>query len=200
MNTPPSPQKILFDIATTDAHFEQIIKLQKENLRNALTKTEQDTEGFVYTEHTIGLVKKMATLLPQVIALVDNRVVGYNLALSPAMKDEVTMLVPMFNEFENCTYRGKPLTTYQLMVGGQVCVDKPFRGQGMVSKLYRETIRRLPAGYELCATEISPANVRSLIAHQKMGFEIIASYHDGAELWDIVVWDIKKLQVDFRSK
>ena len=36
----------------------------------------------------------------------------------------------MFTEFERCEYKGKPLSKYRFVVGGQVCVDKEFRGHG----------------------------------------------------------------------
>jgi GNAT superfamily N-acetyltransferase len=184
--------EIVFDVASTEQHLEQILRLQRQNLFSTLSAEQQAQQGFVYAEHTLTLLKMMAAHLPQVIAVSDGKVIGYSLAMPLAMKDEMPSLVPMFAEFERCQYRGRPLMSYKFMVGGQVCVDKDFRGQGLLSRLYHETRNRLPPGYQLCVTEVSARNSRALQAHQKMGFEVVSTYHDGKELWKVVVWDLER--------
>jgi len=182
---------IVFDVASTEEQFNQILQLQQENLVNLISVEQQAQHGFVFAEHTLPLLKRMATFLPQVIALSDNKVIGYNLALHVSMKHEVPKLIPMFHEFEQSNYKDRPLVTYKFVVGGQVCVDEKFRGQGLMSKLYHETRNRLPSGYELCVTEVSARNTISLKAHEKMGFEVVNTYHDGKELWRVVVWNLE---------
>jgi GNAT superfamily N-acetyltransferase len=181
---------IVFEVASTDQHFEQILQLQRQNLLSAVSEEQQARQGFVFAEHTMPLLKRMAAELPQVIAVSDGRVIGYNLAMPVSMKNDMPSLVPMFAEFERCEYRGSPLPAYNFMVGGQVCVDRDFRGQGLLRRLYHETRDRLPAGYQLCVTEVSARNSRALKAHQEMGFEVVSTYHDGKELWKVVVWDL----------
>jgi GNAT superfamily N-acetyltransferase len=181
---------INFDVATTEQQFNQILQLQQQNLVNVISEEQQAKHGFVFAEHTLPLLKRMATFLPQVIALSDDRVIGYNLALHVTMKNEIPKLIPMFHEFEQSKYKGRLLETYKFMVGGQVCVDKDFRGQGLMSKLYHETKLRVPSGYEICVTEVSARNIISLRAHEKMGFEVVNTYHDGKEVWRVVVWNL----------
>ena len=137
------------------------------------------------------LLQMMAAHLPQVVAISHSKVIGYNLAMPVAMKEVMPSLIPMFTEFERSTYKGRPLATYQFMVGGQVCVEKDCRGQGLLRRLYHETRNRLPAGYQLCVTEVAARNSISLKAHQKMRFEVVSTYHDGQELWNVVVWDLE---------
>lgn len=182
---------IVFEIASSEQHFEQILQVQKQNLFSTISEEQQAQQGFVFAEHTIPLLKMMAAHLPQVIAVNNGTVVGYNLAMPVSMKNELPSLVPMFTEFERSQYRGWPLTTYRFMVGGQVCVDKDFRGQGLLRRLYHETRNRLPPGYQLCVTEVAARNSVSLKAHQKMGFEVVSTYHDGKELWKVMVWNLE---------
>src|SRR5262252_863704 len=111
---------IVFDVASTEEQFNQILQLQQENLVNLISVEQQAQHGFVFAEHTLPLLKRMATFLPQVIALSDNKVIGYNLALHVSMKHEVPKLIPMFHEFEQSNYKDKPLAAYKFMVGGQV--------------------------------------------------------------------------------
>jgi hypothetical protein len=185
--------EIVFEVASIEQHFEQILQLQKQNLFSAISEEQQARQGFVFAQHTLPLLKMMAAHLPQVIAVSNGKVVGYNLAMPVSMKNEMPSLVPMFKEFERSQYKGRLLTSYHFMVGGQVCVAKDFRGQGLLRRLYHETRNRLPHGYQLCVTEVAARNVVSLKAHQKMGFEVVSTYHDGKELWKVMVWDLENV-------
>src|SRR5215471_19865554 len=104
---------IVFDVAGTEQQFNQILRLQQENLVNLISEEQQTRHGFVFAEHTLPLLKKMATFLPQVVALSDNKVIGYNLALHVSMKHEIPKLIPMFYEFEQSKYKDKPLAAYK---------------------------------------------------------------------------------------
>lgn len=181
--------EIVFETAVTDLHFEQILDLQQQNLYTSLSPEQQVQQGFVFSEHSLERLKTMAAEIPQVIALYNGKVVGYNLAMTRGMKNILPSLVPMFDEFEKTVFKGKLLGEYEYMVGGQVCVAADFRGRGLLGKLYNETRRRIPESYQLCVTEISERNVNSLKTHQKMGFQIAGSYHDGQEPWNVVVWE-----------
>ncbi len=193
MRTNISVMDIIFEAATTDEHFEQILALQKKNHYSLISEAQQQQQGFVFAEHTSAILKSMATELPQVIALYNHKVVGYNLAMIAAMQDKIPSLMTMFQQFQKCAYQDKLLSSYKYIVGGQVCVDAQFRGLGLLSKLYHETIKRVPSSYDLCITEISTRNVISLNAHLKMGFVILNTYADEKEQWNIVGWDLKKL-------
>ncbi|QNK61593.1 GNAT family N-acetyltransferase [Pedobacter sp. PAMC26386] len=185
-------EPVVLEIATTAQHFSEILALQKENLYSEISVEQQQQQGFVFAEHNLELLEKMADHLPQVIAISDHKVIGYNLAMAVSLRNELQSLVPMFDEFERCSYHNRKLTSYDYMVGGQVCVHQGFRGQGLLRQLYHETRNRIYESYELCVTEISARNVNSLKVHQKMGFEIIGTYRDEKELWHVVAWDLKK--------
>lgn len=182
---------IQFNLANCETHFEQIIALQHHNLRQHLSPEQQATEGFVYAEHTVELLKQMAEQLPQIIALDEEKVIGYNLSMTATMADVLPSLTPMFEQFKQSTYLEKPLTEIPFIVGGQVCVDKAYRGQGLLKKLYHATKQSISPLYQLCVTEIARENTLSLKVHQNMGFQVIRSYTDGSTLWDIVAWSLK---------
>ncbi len=184
--------EITFETASTGEQLEQILALQRANLFSGLSEEKQAKEGFVFAEHTLALLKRFAEELPQVIAVSEGRVVGYNLGMPVSMRESMPSLVPMFEEFERCEYRGRPLADYRYMVGGQVCVASDFRGHNLLSRLYHETRDRLPPGYQLCVTEVAARNSRGLHAHQKMGFEVVSTYRDEKELWKVVVWDLER--------
>jgi hypothetical protein len=176
--------------ATTDEQLRQILALQARYHVRATSPELQASEGFVYAEHTLPILRRMAAASPQAIALSEDRVVGYCLSLPASMHTEVTALAHMFEQLDRCLYRGKPLLAYRLLVGGQVCVDREHRGQRLLQRLYERLGVSLAPTYDLCVTEIASRNVVSLRAHEKMGFEAVHSYEDGHERWIIVAWDL----------
>ena len=183
---------ITLTTASTDHHLEQILALQRRYHLNSVPAAVQAAEGFVFAEHTLALLQRMAAQSPQAIALVDGRVVGYCLSLHASLKAEVPSLVPMFEQFDECVYRGKPLSSYRFIVGGQVCVDRDHRGQGLLARLYQQLRESTGSAYELCVTEVATRNRVSLRAHERMGFEVLSSYHDSGEEWAIVAWDLSR--------
>ncbi len=183
---------ITLDVASTDRHFEQILDLQRRNHVQSLPPEIQDREGFVFAQHSVPLLRRMAAEIPQAIALNDDIVVGYCLAMPVLLRDEVPVLTPMFDHFSGCDFRGRPLSEIRFFVGGQVCVDRDYRGQGLLARLYEHVRVSAPTGYELRVTEISVRNQVSVRAHARMGFETISSYSDDREDWVVVAWPLNE--------
>lgn len=182
---------ITIDVASSARHLEQILDLQRRYHASALSREAQEREGFVFVEHSVPLLRRMSTELPQAIAVAcDDDVVGYCLSLSLALRGELPSLAPMFDQFGRCAYRGRPLSSLRFFVGGQVCVDRAYRGRGLLARLYEQVRQSAPRAYELCVTEIAVRNQVSVRAHERMGFETIATYSDGSEAWAIVAWDL----------
>ncbi len=177
---------IELSVASSDDHVDQILALQRRFHHTALAPEAQASEGFVYARHTPALLRAMAAELPQAIALDGARVVGYSLAMPPALRDAIPSLVPMFEQFDRLAFRGRRLSDWRYFVGGQVCVDAPWRGQGLIGRLYRHSCRSAPPGHELCVTEIATRNAVSVRAHLRIGFEAVGEYRDANEAWVVV--------------
>ena len=181
---------ITLDVATSDRHFEQILDLQRRYHVRSLSPEVQDQEGFVFAQHSLPVLRRMAAELPQAIALEDDTVVGYCLSLALSLRAEVPSLSPMFEHFRRCAFHGRPLPAIRFFVGGQVCVDRAHRGRGLLARLYERVRVSAPPAYELCVTEIAVRNGISVRAHARMGFETISKYSDGGEEWLIVAWPL----------
>jgi hypothetical protein len=179
-------------VASSDQHLQQILALQQRNLFRTLAPEQQAVEGFVFAEHTLPILRRMAAQSPQAIAVADGRVVGYCLSMTLSMQDALPSLRPMFEQFGRCRWRDRPLGDHRFIVGGQVCVDRDFRGQGLLARLYDQVRISLPDPCDLCVTEVATRNVVSLRAHLKMGFETISTYSDGREEWAIAAWDLAR--------
>jgi GNAT superfamily N-acetyltransferase len=181
---------ITLAVASSDRHFEQILDLQRRNHIHALSLEVQDREGFVFAQHSVPLLRRMAAELPQAIALDGDVVAGYCLSLAASLRAELPVLSPMFEHFDRCAYRGRPLSAHKFLVGGQVCVDRAYRGRGLLARLYEHVRQSAPQDYELCVTEISVRNQVSTRAHLRMGFEPISTYSDEGEEWVVAAWPL----------
>ena len=73
---------------------------------------------------------------------------------------------------------------------GQVCVDKAWRGQGILDHCYATYREQYRNKYDFAITEIAGGNLRSLKAHRRIGFKEINKYvsPDKTE-WIVVLWD-----------
>ena len=72
---------------------------------------------------------------------------------------------------------------------GQVCVDKAYRGKGVFDMLYQHHKQVLKDRFDFVVTEISTNNLRSVRAHEKVGFKNIHTYKDAVDEWSVVLWD-----------
>lgn len=160
-----------------------ILRLQRENLPEALSPEEKAQQGFVSVRHTLELLQQMHALAPSLVAVSDGELAGYALTMPVECRRLVPMLDPMFASFE------RALAGKRFYVMGQVCVAKPFRGQGVFDALYRGHAREYGAKYDCIATEIALGNTRSIRAHQRIGFVEVARQRDFAGEWSLVAWD-----------
>jgi GNAT superfamily N-acetyltransferase len=130
---------------------------------------------------------------PGIIAKENNEVVAYVLAMTPSFRTGFPVLEPLFKLFEKIPYEGKPVSAYHYLVVGQACIDKKYRGKGILKKLYAAYTSRFRGKYDFAITEIATKNLRSMNAHQRIGFKPVHEYTgpDGVQ-WTIVILDWKK--------
>ena len=184
---------IVYTTSQDDNDLTGILSLQRANLARNLEKEEIESQGFVTVLHRLVDLQKMNSIEQHIIAKDNDTVIAYLLAMTEESKLDIPVLVPMFDLFESIRYKNKLLSQYHYMVVGQVCVDKKYRGQGVLDKCYDLYVRTFRKRYDFAVTEIATSNQRSLNAHKRIGFKIIHEYvaPDG-ERWAIVVLEWTK--------
>ncbi|MCP9755359.1 GNAT family N-acetyltransferase [Lacihabitans sp. CCS-44] len=182
-----------FKRARTDESLLQILDLQKRNLKKYLTDAEKESQGFVTAEHTFEQLKKINNAEPCVIITDNDQVVAYAIAMLESAAKDMPVFDDLFSTVASLTYKSRPMTTYKYIFVGQLCIDKNYRGQGLVEKLYAFYKDELKEKYDFAVTDISEHNPRSLKAHQKSGFEVIHTFYDSftESNWNIVVMDFQ---------
>jgi len=181
---------IVYTTAKTNEEILQILELQKCNLPQNLTEEQIATQGFVTVVHSFDTLKKMNSIEQSIIAKDDDRVIGYLLAMTGESKNDIPVLIPMFNAFDNAIYNNKKISEYKYIVVGQVCIAEGWRGQGILDNCYREYRKHFMDKYDFAITEILDKNKRSINAHRRIGFETVHSYPaTGDNEWKVVLWD-----------
>lgn len=176
-------------LAESMEDLDGILKLQEVNHYKNLDVTEKGSNGFVTVKHDMELLKKMNKKAGQVIAVYDKRVVGYALVMLKEFCDLIPVLKPMFRVFRNITYNGKSLDEFSYYVMGQICIADKFRGRGIFEEMYTMHKDIYSNQFELCLTEVSQSNERSMRAHHKVGFKNIYHYEDETDNWNVLLWD-----------
>jgi hypothetical protein len=183
---------ITFSTVSTAHEVEQILALQVENHRDHVDAATAASDGFTSVRHDPAVLHAMNRTFPSAIATAGDFLVGYCLMMPQGFRDDVPLLRPMFDLLEGLDWRGQVLAgNPRWFVMGQVCVARDFRGQGVFDGMYDTLHRAYQDRFDFTVTEISQRNVRSLRAHQRVGFETLHVYRDPAadETWEVVVWD-----------
>jgi hypothetical protein len=175
--------------AETTCDLQGILDLQKENLLQNISDQEKLEQGFVRVQHSLDQLKMLNAIEPHIIGKDGDKIAAYFLAMTKTSRNDVPMLIPMFDQFDSLTFKGKKISESNYMAVGQVCIGKAYRGQGLFFQCYEAYRKAFESRYDFAITEISISNARSLKAHQKVGFEVIHTFKDEYETWAIVLWD-----------
>lgn len=177
-------KSILYKRASTLEELEQIRTLQLQNSSQNINSEEKLQEGFVTVQHTIALLEQMNSACAHIVAKDKDILVGFALVMLPSFRNEIEILVPMFEKIDGLIPKDN---TYVVM--GQICVDKNYRKQGIFRGLYNFYRKELQHKYDYLITEVAAINLRSIQAHEVIGFKIIGNYKEDNIVWNIMLWD-----------
>ncbi|TRX02087.1 GNAT family N-acetyltransferase [Flavobacterium gawalongense] len=177
-------KSITYKRASTLDELEQIRTLQLQNSPQNITSEEKLQEGFVTVQHTVALLEQMNAACAHIIAKDNNTVVGFALVMLSDFRNEIKVLIPMFERIDELVPKDK---TYVVM--GQICVDKNYRKQGIFRGLYHFYREELQHEFDYLITEVAAINLRSMQAHEAVGFKTIDNYEENGIVWNIMLWD-----------
>ncbi len=176
-------------LVTEESELEQIAQLSAANLSTNISAETKEQEGFVTWVYPQETLYALHVLVPSVIVMDGDKLAGYAITLT---KECVTIYPPLAGSLDYAStvnYKGKPLIDHDIYFMGQICVDKDYRGQGVVGMLYEYHRKQFSSQYSILITEISTKNPRSSKAHEKVGFKVLDTHHENDEDWDLVIWD-----------
>lgn len=178
-----------FELVTTKEQIRQIAELSSVNLRSVVDEDTKNDQGFLTWEYTPHLLEAMHAFAPSVIAVSNDKVVGYALVATHAMSEVHKEMKVMLDNLSTLTYFDRPMNDYRFYMMGQICIAREHRGKGLFEKLYQHHRTVYSNQFDILLTEVSTSNYRSMRAHEKVGFKTIHIYHDHMDEWNVVVWD-----------
>jgi L-amino acid N-acyltransferase YncA len=173
--------------------LEGIMALQRANLEAALGPEAAAREGFVTLVHTREVLAAMHALCPSIVAKVGAEVVAYALVMPVECRAFVPLLEPMFAKLaslELASGDGPGPSSFYVM--GQICIAPSHRGTGLFDALYAAHRTHFADRWELCVTDVATRNTRSLRAHERVGFERLATYTDATDTWALIGWWLRR--------
>jgi len=186
--------KPIITTVQSDDDVRGILALQQKNLKKNLTSEQIKSQGFLTVEHKFSVLKAMNDAQPSVIVKDGDIVVAYCLVMLPQFRNDVPELIALFDTIDEIDFESQTLKDFKYVVMGQVCVGEGYRGMGFFDGMYQKLREELSAKFELCVTDISTNNSRSLKAHARVGFIPVKDFNDATldEVWRVVVWNWRK--------
>jgi predicted GNAT superfamily acetyltransferase len=164
----------------------ELLDLQRANLAINLDAQTIESQGFVTFVYAPETIQNMMAAAPQIVARADGKIVGYALTTTVEAGLDNELMRPLVE----LSYTLGPLSKKSFYFIGQVCVRSGYRGTGIFDALYQEHKDLFKYQFKAVVTEIASDNLRSLAAHQRVGFQTIHTEFDekhGKE-WQVVAW------------
>ena len=165
----------------------QMKALQSLNLRQNISDEEAQTQGFLTATYSEEYFTAMHDASPAIVAKDGDKVVGYALVATHAVRKGHDLVEGLFDSIDKCIYNGKFLAEQRYVVVGQLCVAKEYRGMQLVDQMYQHFAESMYPEYQYVVTDIDVDNKRSLKAHERSGFEVIGTLEYGGKKWNIVL-------------
>ena len=183
---------ITYATAKSRSDLNQILELQKANLKSSVSLKEYTKEGFVTLKHDIELLEELNAPYAHIIAKNGLKIIGYALITIPVKISSIPLLQATIQELEGVVYHQNQILDLKYFIMGQVCIDKSYRGQGIFQGLYQKMKDQMKSDFEIIITEIATDNKRSMRAHEKVGFEILKIHRENDADWAIVGLNLRK--------
>ncbi|PKV50271.1 hypothetical protein ATE84_2326 [Aquimarina sp. MAR_2010_214] len=177
----------------TRADITGILSLQEKNLFSNLTEKERET-GFVTTPFTTNQIREIIKQNGIFIAENDdNGIVAYAFAGNWKYFEQWEIFNVMISRFPKLSFEGHPISTENSFQYGPVCIDRGYRGKGLLNLIFEEMRLEFVKKYPISMTFINKVNIISEKAHtKKLGWKIIDEFEFNNNSYIGLAFDMKK--------
>lgn len=154
-----------------------ILSLQDKYLYSKLSEEERKS-GFVTTPFTESQIEEI--ILQNGIFVADNEdgaIIAYAFAGSWKYFEQWEIFNFMVSRFPKLSFNGNEITTENSFQYGPICIDKNYRGTGLLNLLFEEMRIEFLKKYPISVTFINKVNAISESAHtRKLDWVIIDEF------------------------
>jgi hypothetical protein len=182
---------IAFQVAEF-ADIEGVLTLQEKYLVGNLNEEEKKS-GFVTTPFTVAQLQMVIAKNELFLVKDTGVVVGYIFSGSWSFFEQWPIFVYMTGLFKDLQFENFEITTENSFQYGPVCIDKAYRGKGLINKLFELMRIHLLKKYPLSLTFINKNNIPSQRAHtEKLKWTIIGDFEFNNNQYFILAYNMAK--------
>lgn len=170
-----------------------VLSLQERNLYSKLSEKEREN-GFVTTPFTVKQIEEIIKQNGIFIAENKNKkIIAYAFAGSWKYFEQWEIFNFMTSRFSKLSFKEKDITTKNSFQYGPVCIDKDYRGNGLLNLIFEEMRIEFLKKYPISITFINKVNVISEKAHtKKLGWKIIDEFEFNENTYIGLAFDMNK--------
>jgi len=167
-----------------------ILAVQAANFVGNLDDTERN-DGFLSVEFTHKQLEEIADNVGIVVACDGARLAGYLCASSCEFNRPFPLLAAMMQQLEHMDYGGRPLAASRLFIYGPVCIDRPYRGCGLLRGLYNRLKSEVARRYNVGVAFVAYDNPHSLRAHViGLGMDLVGEFVFSGKRYHILAFAV----------
>lgn len=178
----------------TVSDIEGVLELQSKYHVSTISDDDKP-DGFVTTAFTRHDLEKLITEEKGLHIVVErSKIIAYVMVASWEYWSSWPFFVNMINELHKITYLNLKLNTQNSYQYGPVCIDKQYRGKGVLKTLFEFSRKEMEKKYPILVTFINKINPRSYEAHvRKLGLEVIREFEYSNNNYYELVYDTSKI-------
>jgi len=174
----------------TSEDIPAILDLQAANLISHLDEAARQ-DGFLSVEFTRKQIEEMADHVGIIVARDGIRVAGYLCASSRKFNQAFPLLAAMMERFDRIDYLGRSLTSSRVFIYGPVCIDRFYRGRGLLTGLYETLKKEVTGQYDVGVAFVADDNPHSLHAHVKgLGMDRVGEFVFSEKRYHILAFGV----------
>ena len=173
--------------------IEKVLELHSKYQIDSI-KQEDKKDGFITTAFTKEQMVDLITLEQGLFIAIENeKIVAYVMSASWKFWSRWPMFAFMMEDLPNLEYLGQKLTVQNSYQYGPVCVDKEYRGSGVLEKIFDFARENMAKRFPILVTFINKINSRSYEAHtKKLKLEVIKEFTYNNNNYYELVYDTSK--------
>lgn len=167
-----------------------VLQLQEKYLFANLSDQEKKA-GFVTTPFTVAQLTEVIGQEGLFLCFANEKLIAYCFAASWQYFSQWKIFEHMILLFPNYNFKDREITIYNSFQYGPICIDIPYRGQGIINLLVEFMRVNMTKKYPIAVTFINKINIPSFKAHtQKLNWTVIAEFEFNNNQYYVLAMDM----------
>lgn len=181
--------------AAKNKDIEGVIALQDIYLVSNMTE-EEKASGFVTTPFSVEQLKEVIRQDGLFIAKDNNKIIAYIFAASWEYFSQWAIFNHMTRMLSELSFKDFSLTDTNTFQYGPICIDKKYRGKGLINPFFDFMRTHLMQRFPVSITFINKTNVPSQKAHiEKLKWSVVGDFEFNNNNYFILGYDMSQSAV-----